>query len=160
MDNFLAVDDKFIQKTCNVEETQNYREQWINTFCKNKQGVNIKAYLWHIFCSDRYPCIEGDEAIATFAQHKVTEYVALSNDKTELALILTEKPQRLIYNDFYIFPKNMAWTMAFTHEDGYMGPYFAKHKDYERLTRQNNQQLEMIAKKQSEIAKAKENGWL
>ena len=43
--------------------------------------------------------------------------------------------------DFYVFPKNMAWSMAFAHESGSqmldLGPYFSKHPDYEKLQKNN-----------------------
>ena len=46
-------------------------------------------------------------------------------------------PEHCVYSDFYVFPKNMAWTMAFTHEDGWIGSYFAKHPDYDALNAKN-----------------------
>ena len=38
--------------------------------------------------------------------------------------------------------------MAFTHEQGWLGPYFSKHKDYEVLNNKNIKSVE-----------AKTNGW-
>ena len=35
--------------------------------------------------------------------------------------------------DCLVFPKNLAWSMAFTHENGWLGPYFSKHKNYDQL---------------------------
>ena len=46
--------------------------------------------------------------------------------------------------------------MAFTHEEGWMGPYFAKHENYETLKLKNEKQIEK--NKQIEIAKQK--GWM
>jgi hypothetical protein len=49
----------------------------------------------------------------------------------------------------------MAWTMAFTHEDGWLGPYFARHASYQNLNAEN---LAMIRKaKKAEEARLK--GW-
>ena len=28
--------------------------------------------------------------------------------------------------DAYVFPPDLAWTMVFTHEDGWLGPYFSR----------------------------------
>jgi len=50
----------------------------------------------------------------------------------------------------------MAWTMAFTHEDGWLGPYFAKHSQYSKLNQEN---IDQIAKAQA-IEQARQKGWL
>lgn len=58
--------------------------------------------------------------------------------------------------DFYVFPSNLAWTMAFTHEDGWLGPYFARHRNFTELNKAN---LEKIRKlHQAEAAHLK--GWV
>jgi len=46
--------------------------------------------------------------------------------------------------------------MAFTHEDGWLGPYFAKHSQYDKLNQQNIKSIE----KALSIEQAKQKGWL
>lgn len=65
------------------------------------------------------------------------------------------RPESSSFLDFLVFPRNLAWTMAFTHEDGWLGPYFAKHKSYAILERDNDQRL----KKAAEAARARARGW-
>jgi hypothetical protein len=57
-------------------------------------------------------------------------------------------PASSSWSDYYVFPPDFAWTMAFTHEAGWLGPYFARHPDYERLHR-----------KAQKAAVAREKGW-
>ena len=45
--------------------------------------------------------------------------------------------------------------MAFTHENGWLGPYFAKHPDYTQLEVENEKYREKL----EQIAEAKRRGW-
>jgi hypothetical protein len=49
--------------------------------------------------------------------------------------------------DFHVFPKNFAWSMAFTHEDGWIGPKFFKHVKYEQLQKQNNKAVTAMGRR-------------
>ena len=142
-----------------AEETADIDKAWVNLYCKDKQGANIKDYRWHIFSFERYPSLSGDEALAQYKKQKACEYIVLSNDG-EPAIETDTLPYESDLRDFLVFPRNMAWTMAFTHEDGWLGPYFAKHRDYEKLSLENERLLKQKTKKQIEIAKAKQKGWM
>lgn len=148
-----------ITRVYSKEETLDIEQKWIKTFCKNKQGANIKAYRWHIFSFERYPSLSGERAIEKYTAQKANEYIILPNDG-ELAIETDSLPECCNIMDYLVFPKNMAWIMAFTHEDGWLGPYFAEHKNYEKLNSQNEQKLKMNEKKQKEIENAKNKGWI
>jgi hypothetical protein len=45
--------------------------------------------------------------------------------------------------------------MAFTHEDGWLGPYFARHERFSELNRDN----EMKIRKACEAEAARLKGW-
>ena len=83
------------------------------------------------------------------------EYIVLSNSN-ELAIETKKLPVNCNLSDYYVFPKNLAWTMAFTHEEGWYGPYFAKHPEYDLLTERNLMRIQ----KNKEMQMAKENGWI
>lgn len=142
-----------------TEETREIDRRWVAEYCKNKQGANIKDYRWHIFSFDKYPALSGEEAIGQYRLQKACEYIVLSNDG-EAAVETDMLPFESDLHDFLVFPRNIAWTMAFTHEDGWFGPYFAKHKRYERLSLENEQLLKAKAKKRMEVEKAKLKGWM
>ena len=128
-------------------------KKWESTYLKNKQGVNTRSYKWHIFSSGRYDALEGDAALDEYSKHIAAKYYVMSNEGDVLLTDLL--PQELNYKDVYVFPENLAWTMAFTHEEGWLGPYFAKHRNYKKLEGENELHRRKLAQKEI----AKKNGW-
>lgn len=140
-------------------EAAEFAKQWMDILCTNKQGVNTKAYLWHIFSSGRYLSVSGEEAISRYRQHSAPEYVVFSNDHT-LAALTDRLPETCNLTDYYVSPLNLAWTMAFTHEDGWLGPYFAVHPNYEALNKKNLDHIRNNERKRQEIENARSKGWM
>lgn len=131
---------------------------WLAVFGKDRQGVNTKAFLWNIFSAQRYPCIDGEAARAEYAKQTGAEFIVLSNDRKEA--FLTERlPESVSLLDYYVFPPNLAWTMAFTHEVGWLGPYFARHPDFARLNEANQTEWKARLRKAREIEIARRRGW-
>ncbi len=137
------------------KETWDIERKWVEIFCKHKQGANTKAYKWNIFSYNRYPSKSGNKALDEYIQQNALEYIVLSNAH-ELAIETDHLPQECNISDYYVFPKNMAWTMAFTHEDGWLGPYFARLPQYDVLNQENEARL----RKRDEVEFAKKKGWL
>ena len=122
---------------------------WDEIFCpyneEKKRAIYFDYYKWHIFCYKVYDCAEGRIAINQYLRRRANAYYVvpevrrLDLDK-ETAFIATKKPPAKfvwLRKDFYVFPENLAWTMAFTHEYKGCGPYFAKHRDFVTLNKQN-----------------------
>lgn len=137
------------------DEVASLVQQWLNVFTKDGQGMHIKAYMWHVFSGIRYPALEGEQARIEYLRQICGEFVILSNDR-DAAFLTDTRPEDRPFSDFYVFPPNLAWTMAFTHEDGWLGPYFAQHPRYAELTLANIARV----KKQEEIEHARSRGWL
>ncbi|HYF37308.1 MAG TPA: hypothetical protein VD994_18550 [Prosthecobacter sp.] len=95
--------------------------------------------MWHVFSFGRYPAIAGEHARSEYAQQIGCEFVVLSNDRNA-AYLSDERPENRPFSDFYVFPPNLAWTMAFIHEKGRLRPYFAKHPRYDELTASTRQE--------------------
>jgi hypothetical protein len=129
--------------------------QWLDAFGANRDGVNAKAYLWHIFSGGRYPSLSGEVAREEYVKQIGAEFVVLSNNR-KTAFVTNALPQNSSLVDYYVFPANLAWTMAFTHEEGWLGPYFARHRDFDVLNEVNVRKLRKL--QQSEEARVK--GWL
>lgn len=136
------------------EEAAGLLAQWLEAFGTSRRGVNTKAYLWHIFSADRYPSASGAEALAQYRQQAAPEYIVLSNDR-KLAFATDSLPEKCSLSDYYVFPSNLAWTMAFTHEDGWLGPYFARHGNFAKLIEANLAKLQKT--REAEAARLK--GW-
>lgn len=128
--------------------------QWLDVFGKNRRGMNTKDFMWHVFSGARYPRLSGAAALAEYDKQVVHEYTVLSNQR-DVAFVVVDRPAEKLMWDYLVFPANFAWTMAFTHEDGWLGPYFARHPDYERLTAANLARVE----KEREAAVARSKGW-
>jgi hypothetical protein len=70
-------------------------------------------------------------------------------------VITNLRPTTASIGDYLVCPLNWAWTMAFTHEDDSLGPYFAVHRDYDRLQASNVKAM----RKRREAEVAKQRGW-
>lgn len=136
------------------EEATKLSAAWLEAYGANRHGVNAKAYMWHVFSGARYPSVAGDEAIREYLQQRAAKYVVLSNDR-RFALDTDLLPEQSSLADYYVFPKNLAWTMAFTHEDGWLGPYFARHRNFAALDEENRANVEKA--RQAEVARKR--GW-
>lgn len=155
MQNDYEIAPGKILKVFSAEETSEIERSWMNIFCKNKQGFNTKAYKWHIFSGGGYPSVDGEAAREEYKIQSAAKFVVLPNDG-ENAVLTDSLPLACCLSDYYVFPLNMAWVMAFTHEDGWLGPYFAKHQNYNALNKDNFMQI----KKDQQKSEAKKKGWL
>lgn len=141
------------------DEASAWAERWIATYAADAFGANIRDYLWHTFSAGRYPSVCLQEAEDLYRQQTATDIVVLSNDRRS-GLLTDALPAGLGYTDCCVFPINLAWTMAFTHEDGWLGPYFAKHPHYARLVAQDVEQHRARQQKARDIERAKREGWM
>ena len=150
----LLVQPGTVVRHATQDEATALAAQWLEAFGAKRQGVNVRAYLWHIFSASRYPSLSGAQAMAEYEKQVALEYIVLSNDR-KTAFVTDALPQSSSLADYYVFPANFAWTMAFTHEDGWLGPYFARHGDFTALNEFNLERVRKLG--QAEAARLK--GW-
>jgi len=143
----LTVSPGRIVRTFSEEEARRLADDWLSVFGKNSRGANTDAFLWHVFSGARYPSVEGTQAITEYQDQVGDQFIVLSNDRKH-AVLTDLLPSSASSYDYYVFPPSFAWTMAFTHEVGWLGPYFARHPNYTELDR-----------KAREAAHAREKGW-
>ena len=129
-------------------------KDWLDVFAKKRLGCRIKDYKWHLFSGGIYDAEEGDQAVRAYNSHTAEQYLVIDNDET-VVFLTDQRPDEVSLTDYYVCPPNMAWTMAFTHEDGWLGPYFAKHPEYEELQEEHLAYLEKV----KQIEHAKKMGW-
>jgi hypothetical protein len=128
-------------------------EAWLKVFGR-QSAPGMSKYMWHVFSAATYPSLALQAALDAYATCESSEYVVLSNERDQ-AVITDQKPTSCSLSDYYVFPINLAWTIAVTHEDGWLGPYFAKHPEFAKLNEEN---LKKIRKAQ-ESAEAKRKGY-
>ena len=136
------------------QESKALAEAWLSAF-EGSGAPNTKSYMWHVFSFEAYTSVSLSEARAQYEQQVAPSYIVLSNDRRS-AVEMDQRPTWTSVPDCYVFPPNLAWTMAFTHEDDWLGPYFAVNQQYERLNREN---LDKIRKTQ-DIEASKKKGWM
>lgn len=152
---FIEVKPGDVVEVLNKQRCKTIRKTWKRQFAAHSQGMRLSQHLWHVFSHDGYPALSGDSAERAFLAEQVVHYVVM-DDQMTTGLITDLRPDNLAYQNVHVFPVNLAWTMAFTHEDGYLGPYYARHQKYQQLSAENAAHL----KKQAQIRQARENGWL
>jgi len=129
-------------------------ERWMACFGKNSEGIHIDQFMWHVFSNRRFPSVSRAAALEQYPQHEAHEYVVLSNDR-DGAFTTDIRPMECSLSDWLVFPANLAWTMAFTHEDEWLGPYFARHPQFSALDAENRARI----KKAREAERARQKGW-
>lgn len=136
------------------EEATRVIQDWLGVFARKRSGCRIKDYKWHLFSGGFYNAEEGGDAEAAYHSHVAENYLVIDNDES-VVFLTDQRPEKVDLSDFYVCPRNMAWTMAFTHEDGWLGPYFARHPQYQQLEQENLAYLEKV----KQIEHAKKMGW-
>lgn len=152
--NQLLVKPGDVTHQCSAEEVTQIVSRWLAVFGQNTVTVRSEQFLWHIFSSGSYPSEEKQAARASYEKQLAHEYVVLSNDR-RTAFTTNQRPESCAWSDYYVFPPNLAWTMAFTHEEGWLGPYFARHHQFEALNRENAARV----RKAHAAAAARLKGW-
>lgn len=139
---------------------------WMRVYAHDAQGLKLKAYLWHSFAAGHYPSVCKHQAERQYQeqwqQHQADgcgNLLLLANDR-QGAWLIEGWVTSCNLADWYVFPPSLAWTMAFTHEDGLLGPYFARHPDYAALLEQERAQAARALRKREELERARRAGWV
>ena len=95
---------------------------------KRDRGVwHHGGYDWHVFSYDHTYALSGQEARQAYRAKAVTRLLVLPNEAEGLACRVKSKvpsPALDGEQDVYVVPPDFGWTMVYTHEDGWFGPYF------------------------------------
>jgi len=137
------------------EETEQLCGQWELAYPADRDGIHVEKFMWHVFSNRRYPSVDRAAALAEYEKQEAPKYLVLANDRNE-GLITDLRPTTASIADYLVCPLNWAWTMAFTHEDEWIGPFFAIHRDYDRLQVANVKGMRKV--REAEIAK--QRGWV
>jgi hypothetical protein len=125
--------------------------EWDEAYCPlsmtEREALGLNQFRWHVFSSGAYPSLSGNEAMDEYVRHVARSYYVVPETTCFLREVSFEVDQlpspelAKTHRDFYVFPRNLAWTMAFTHEHGWIGSFFAKHKNYHKLNAKNLQSM-------------------
>jgi len=116
--------------------------EWLSIYCPHRtsfKGIRgSKTYLWDEIHSEAQNEKATEEYMLNFAPSYFLMEDNFGQDLKQIFVTSTKPIENKKLMDFHVFPKNFAWNMAFTHEDGWIGPKFFKHIQYDRLQRKNS----------------------
>lgn len=114
-------------------EAARLRRVWDETFgCQvlEHTGKHIYAgYRWHAFSWEFVRAENGERAIELYAAERSAELFVLPEDDGGPAFELggcAPIDFGLCGRDLYVVPATLDWTMAFTHEQPEIGPFFCR----------------------------------
>jgi Domain of unknown function (DUF4275) len=91
-----------------------------------------RSYDWHVFSYNHAPAVARDKAVITYASLSPPPHTVICpHDERLPALEILDGLLPDFRNsglDIYVWPDSLDWTMAFTHEDGWFGPYFSRRE--------------------------------
>ena len=100
----------------------------------NATGRRVEGlYDWHIFSFNHAPFQEGAQALAIYDRLAISPRIIICPHDDRLPALEIAGAHclpdfRAYGHDVMIWPEGLAWTMAFTHEDGWFGPYFCRRE--------------------------------
>jgi hypothetical protein len=120
--------------------------KWLKLFCPERKSFKRDSSESMCLFDSIEGAVYGEKAIEEYSKHDALQYLIMDDvlDPSSPEIFLSS--QKPIYDtyltDFHVFPKNMAWCMSFTHEDGWIGPLFTKNSAYTSLQKKNKQAVE------------------
>ena len=110
------------------QEMQSWREVFAAPYHNETGKWKRGKYEWHIFSFNHTPSISGEKALTRYQAQPVEKYYVVPEGGILTAYLCVggRLPNlRLLLEDIYVWPDDLSWTMAFTHEmDVWLGPYF------------------------------------
>lgn len=125
-------------------------QKWLSIFCPEVTSFRGLKHcmntLWERMTGDFYQ----EEAQEKYERHVAPSYYIMEDNfgETEKVIYVTRvKPIKNSHGcEVHIFPKNFAWCMTYSHEDGYITPIFSKSANYKRLEKMNVKSMAEIKK--------------
>lgn len=134
--------ENVLRKFCELqpltaEQTQTWQQRWREAFSRPVKAATGRwthaGFDWHAFSYEYSPSVTGDEARNAYRATSERSLVVVPNlDDGGVGCVITFQEQPNLegrVHDLYLFPESLSWTMVFTHEDGWCGPYFSR-KDW------------------------------
>jgi hypothetical protein len=114
-----------------AEETAELQQRWRESFAKRVKAATGKwthlGFDWHAFSYEFVYCRQRAKAITEYQARTARRFVVLPNLDDEPGGYWCESEQLPALHglDAYVSDPELTWTMAFTHEEDWCGPYFA-----------------------------------
>ena len=112
-------------------EAWSIQAAWRDMFWSRAREAGLtrghNQFQWNAFTIGGCPAIRGNRALAEYERQRLAEYIVWSeNPEVPMYRCAGGNPPVFSGNDVHVFPVDIAWSMSFTHEDGWVGPFFAR----------------------------------
>ena len=87
-----------------------------------------KQFAWHVFSYNVVRATRGAQAVADYeaAAENADDFFVIASESSRIEAGRVRGPAPFFHgSDITISPPDFSWTMAFTHEEPELGPYFA-----------------------------------
>jgi len=114
-----------------ASERRRVNSRWLRTFARGVMeqygGFVYRGFRWHGFSYGVEPCVEGAAALAEYQRQPPAPFYVFDERLTFCARCSAPAYPDLtsLRADLYVAHEDMGWTMAFTHEQPAIGPFFA-----------------------------------
>jgi hypothetical protein len=112
---------------------QRLMQAWRETFAHSVKSQTGKwvhlGYEWHAFSYDFSRSKRGARGLALYLAQVVPEVYVVPESDTECAFVCRARAFLDFSDcqtDILVFPPELDWTVAFTHEQPELGPYFSR----------------------------------
>ena len=114
------------------ELNQKWREVYaVGLHAATNSWIHL-GYDWHVFSYNYARALAREEARTAYSQVPTSDRTIVCPREERLPAyeIIGGQPPNFCYQgqDILIWPIGFAWTMAFTHEDDWFGPYFSRRE--------------------------------
>ncbi len=113
------------------KEIGNLQANWESVYASGvsnseKRECRMDQHPWHLFSFEIVPHLEGDEAQIKYGRKKDEDLLIFDLfEKCAVKCKTNDKPDLgSVKSDIYVCPDDYRWTMVFTHETGWCGPYY------------------------------------
>jgi hypothetical protein len=112
---------------------QRWREVYASALHAATGSWKLGKFDWHVFSHPYARALNGQKAMLAYEEERpkvlliCPEYEVLPAVRL---LVAKRKPSfRQESGDVYVFPEDLSWTVAFTHEESLeLGPYFSRRE--------------------------------
>ncbi len=131
----------------NESEIETILKKWVEEFTvlsyKEFLSLKLNQYVWERL-KNTNQTLEYPESVDVYQKESNVEFYIIRKNKNGFLLSVGSSKNfpLFLYQEVIVFPKNMAWTMIFTHEDTnreVRSPFFIKSSKYEDLNKKNKE---------------------
>jgi len=121
------------------QEKPQLQQQWRATFALRPKTQASRRQSsdrdWHVFSTKQSVCREGATAVSLYSRIEVPDFFVIPEDDALPGLRCTGATPpdfSSLKRDLYISPPDFIWTMVFTSDQPWHGPYFAR-REWQRI---------------------------